>query len=172
MDDFIHDKEKGLAKFISYGLSSLWLVYEDSDIVAFFSLSKDSLILNNTDIENINNNKSMSEVLPDKNDEIFWEQEKFPAVEIDYLAVCKNKKYKHLGSYIIEIIAHQVQKDQLSATMFLTVEAYHSKDYSTITFYTKCGFKNSEHGMVLSQNKAMFGEIPTTQRMYKLLLPE
>ena len=35
MDDFIHDKEKGLAKYIEFRLSKLWLVYEGKEVVAF-----------------------------------------------------------------------------------------------------------------------------------------
>ena len=31
MDDFIHDKEKGLAKYIEFRLSKLWLVYEGKE---------------------------------------------------------------------------------------------------------------------------------------------
>jgi len=142
--------------------------------VAFFSLSKDTLILNSEDIRQIGNNKAISSVPPSQDEGKFWEQEKYPAIEIDYLAVCerirKDPKY-HLGTFIIEFIAKRAIEDQLSATMFLTVEALDTRDYSAIEFYTKCGFEYSEHGLVKNQNKIVNGEIPTTKRMYRLLIP-
>lgn len=174
MDDFIHDTENGLTQFIGYGLSSLWIVYEDDDVVAFFSLSKDALILNYEDIRSISNHKTLNSILPSSDENKFWEQEKYPAVEIDYLAVCEERRLNpeyHLGSSIIEFIARQALKDQFSATMFLTVEAFDSLNYSAVSFYKKCGFELSEYGRTRNQNKIINGEIPTTQRMYRLLIP-
>lgn len=175
MDDFIHDKANGLSKFISYGLSTLWIVYENDKVIAFFSLSKDILVLNNDDIRSLSNNRELSDVLPPKEEDKFWEQEKYPAIEIDYLAVCEEKRLNsdgHIGSHIIEFIAQQALKDKFSATMFLTVEAFDSKAYSAVPFYRKCGFEFSEHGKVINQNKIFNGGTPTTQRMYRLLISD
>lgn len=174
MDDFIHDRENGLSKFISYGLSTLWIVYENDNVIAFFSLSKDILILNNDDIRSLSTNKEYSDILPSQEEDKFWEQEKYPAIEIDYLAVCEEKRFNsdyHIGSYIIEFIAQQALKDKFSATMFLTVEAFDSTAYSAVPFYRKCGFDFSERGRIMNQNKLFNGEMPTTQRMYRLLIP-
>lgn len=175
MDDFIHNDSYGLSKFIEYGLSNLWIVYEDDKVVAFFSLSKDSLILNSEDIRFIGNNASLSSSLPSRDEDKFWEQEKYPAIEIDYLAVCEEKRNNpdyHIGTLIIEFIAQQALKDSLSATMFLTVEAFDTPSYSAVSFYRKCGFDFSEHGRTKNQNKIRNGETPTTQRMYRLLIPD
>lgn len=92
MDKFIHDKEKGLAKFIELKLSNLWLVYEEKKVVAFFALSKDALILNTEDARNIAQNKKLSAQLPPEDDTKFWEQEKYPAIEIDYFAAIFRSK--------------------------------------------------------------------------------
>lgn len=174
MDDFIHNEFYGLPKFIEYGLSNLWIVYENTKVVAFFSLSKDTLILSSEDIRQMSNDGAMSSVLPPQDEDKFWEQEKYPAIEIDYLAVSerlrKNPEY-HLGTFIIEFIAKRAIEDQLSATMFLTVDALDTKDYSATDFYKKCGFEYSEHGLVKNQNKIINGEEPTTKRMYRLLIP-
>lgn len=171
MDDFIHDKENGLSKFIGYGLSTLWIVYENDDVIAFFSLSKDALVLNNEDIRSINNNKTLSNVLPSQGEDKFWEQEKYPAIEIDYFAVSKGKRLSHIGSSVIEFIAQQALRDEFLATMFLTVEAFNTLEYSTVTFYKKCGFEESERGRLMNQKKIFDGEVPTTLRMYRLLIP-
>lgn len=64
MDAFIHDRANGLEKFISYGLSTLWYVYEGDKVVAFFALSKDALVLNGDDIRAIGGDERKSAVLP------------------------------------------------------------------------------------------------------------
>ena len=176
MDDFIHDHENGLAKFIKLRLSNLWIVFENEKAVAFFALSKDALMLNSDDrrIIESDKNKSAALVAPEDADKL-WEKEKYPAIEIDYLAVCKEKREEpedHLGTAIIQKIAQFAAADKLSATMFLTVEALDTKEYSAVEFYRNCDFEFSE----MAQNKynyetTMFGNQPTTRRMYKLIIP-
>ena len=93
MDDFIHDTEKGLAKFIQLRLSNLWIVFEGDKAVAFFALSKDALMLNSEDRRNIERKEQNTIALPNPDDaDKFWDKEKYPAIEIDYLAVCKEKR--------------------------------------------------------------------------------
>lgn len=175
MDNFIHDRENGLAKFIKLRLSNLWVVLEDGKAVAFFALSKDALMLNNEDRRNIESKERNAAALPSPDDaDKFWNKEKYPAYEIDYLAVCKEKRDnpdEHLGTYIIEEISKMAETDFFSATMFLTVEALDTREYSAVQFYRHCDFEFSE----VAQNKynydAMFGNQPTTRRMYKLIIP-
>ena len=175
MDDFIHDRKNGLAKFIRLRLSNLWIVLEDEKAVAFFALSKDALILNNEDRRNIESKEKNAAALPATDDaDKFWDKEKYPAFEIDYLAVCKEMRDNpdnHIGTFIIEEICRMADADVFSATLFLTVEALDTKEYSAVKFYQKCGFQFSD----VAQNKyifdSMFGNQPTTRRMYKLILP-
>lgn len=174
MDAFIHDKVNGLAKFIQMGLSNLWIVFEGSKAVAFFALSKDALMLNGDDIHTIGNDEKKSAALPDQDEDKFWEREKYPALEIDYLAVCKEKRdnpNEHIGAYIIEEICRMARADFFSATLFLTVEALDTKDYSAVKFYRKCDFEFSEVGRIQNYNKMRYGEQPTTQRMYRVVIP-
>lgn len=174
MDDFIHDKANGLAKFIQMGLSNLWIVFEESKVVAFFALSKDALMLNGDDIRTIGRDAEKSAALPDKDEDKFWEREKYPALEIDYLAVCKEKRdnlNEHIGAYIIEEICRMARRDFFSATLFLTVEALDTRDYSAVEFYRKCDFEFSEVGRIRNYNKMRYGEQPTTQRMYRIVIP-
>lgn len=49
MDDFIHDKARGLDRFIKLGVSNLWVVSYEGEVVAMFALGKDALVLNNED---------------------------------------------------------------------------------------------------------------------------
>ena len=61
--------------------------------------------------------------------------------------------------------------DVFSATMFLTVEALDTKEYSAIKFYQNCGFEFSEVARNRYYYESMYGNQPTTQRMYKLIIP-
>ena len=175
MDDFIHDKEFGLSKFIELGLSKLFLVYEGEKVVAFFALSKDALILNSEDARTISGDKRLSSLLPSKDDTKFWEQEKFPAIEIDYLAVCEEKRKdpdEHLGTALVGTIVDFAAHDRLSATKFITVEALDTKEYSAVNFYKRhCDFEFSEVAQNKYNYEVMYGNQPTTRRMYKLIIP-
>ena len=175
MDDFIHDAENGLAKFIKLHLSNLWIVYEGEKVVAFFALSKDALMLNREDRRTIESYKEKATALAAPEDaEKLWEKEKYPAIEIDYLAVCKEKREEpedHLGTAIIQKIAQFAAADKLSATMFLTVEALDTKEYSAVKFYRNCDFEFSDVAQNKYNYEVTFGNQPTTRRMYKLILP-
>lgn len=175
MDDFIHDRKNGLAKFIKLRLSNLWIVFEAGKAVAFFALSKDALMLNSDDRRVIESDKEKSAALVTPEDEDkFWDKDKYPAIEIDYFAVCaerRERKGDHLGTYLINQIAQRAVRDEFSATLFLTVDALDTKGYSAVQFYKNCDFEFSE----VAQNKynydMMFGSQPTTRRMYKLIIP-
>lgn len=175
MDDFIHDPKEGLSKFIKLRLSNLWIVFEGEQAVAFFALSKDALMLNSEDRKTIERDKEKATALaaPEDADKL-WEKEKYPAIEIDYLAVCKEKREEpedHLGTAIIQTIAQFAAADKLSATMFLTVEALDTKEYSAVDFYRNCDFEFSDVAQNKYNYESMFGNQPTTRRMYKLIIP-
>ena len=175
MDNFIHDQENGLAKFIRLRLSNLWIVIENGKAVAFFALSKDALVLNNEDRQNIERKEINAVALPVPDDaDKFWDKEKFPAFEIDYLAVCNDKRSnsdEHLGTFIVEEICRMADADIFSATLFLTVEALDTKEYSAVDFYKKCGFQFSDVAQNKYNYEVMFGNQPTTRRMFKLIIP-
>lgn len=71
MDDFIHDTVDGLAKFVRLGLSKLWVVYREGKPVAFFSLSKDSLVLNGEDSRTIEVTEGLSVLVEDEDSDKF-----------------------------------------------------------------------------------------------------
>lgn len=172
IDRFIKDKENGLEKFIKLRLSNLWVVIEGCEVVALFCLSKDAIMLNNEDRQAIEQDKDLSSTLvPPGDEDKFWEKERFPAIEIDYLAVRKDKRNAHLGTLIIDAISEKAMNDELSATMFLTVEAYDTKKYSAVGFYKKCGFEFSNVGINKYNYSLAFGDKPTTRRMYKIIIP-
>ena len=170
MDDFIRNKHKGLQKHIELGLSHLWLVYEKEKVIAFFALSKDTLVLNSEDKHMIEMSQK-ADFFPHFDEEHFWIQEKYAAIEIDYLVVAEEKQGKRIGSTIIAKIEEYGRTDKLSSTLFLTVEALNSKEQNSIEFYNKCGFRLSEVGKARNENMERDGDLPLTVRMYKRILP-
>ena len=167
---FIRNKHKGLQKHIELGLSHLWLVYEKEKVIAFFALSKDALVLNSEDKHMIEMSQK-ADFFPHFDEEHFWIQEKYAAIEIDYLVVAEEKQGKRIGSTIIAKIEEYARNDKLSSTLFLTVEALNSKEQNSIEFYNKCGFRLSEVGKTRNENMERDGDLPLTVRMYKRILP-
>ena len=166
IDSFIHDKENGLEKYVTSGLTALWVVKSEEKPVAIFALSKASLILNSFD------NKVLERDGVKIDPDIFDTKDSYPAVEIDYLAVSENWRHKGLGEHIIAMIYEQCCKDRLSATMFITVEAIDTKDYSAVGFYKKCGFKESDYTLNKNlSNFAFTGSQSITTLMYLHLSP-
>ena len=174
MDDFIHSeheyKDKGLLKHIEFGLSYLWLVYEKEKVIAFFTLSKDVLILSSADKDMIEKSPKAN-TFPNGNEKKFWERGKYAAIGIDYLAVSKEKQKNKIGTAIIAKIEEYAREDKLSSTLFLTVEALDNEKYSSTDFYKKCGFRLSEAGKTRNENMEREGLEPFTIRMYKRILP-
>lgn len=151
-------------------------MYENGRVIAFFALSKDALILNNVDRKNLHREgKDSALVSSDEDEDKFWSQEKYPAIEIDYLAVCEEKRKEegeHLGTALVSEIEMMASGDKLSATKFITVEALSTREYSAVDFYKKCGFELSEKGIDKNNYAMIYGEEPTTKRMYKIIIPK
>ena len=161
MDKFIHDKNIGLTKYIEMGLTKLWIVRNEEEVVAFFTLSKSSLRINFDDRRYLD--KKGIPVY----EQIIQERDVFPCIEIDYLAVREDKRQNHIGSIIIEAIIDRVLADELSATIFLCVDALHTNSYSAVRFYKKNGFVESEAGIIDNLNQIRDGQDVQTVRMYR-----
>lgn len=163
MDDFIHNTETGLQLYVKLGITNLWIVKDNDRIVALFALSKNVLRLSSSD-KPVLEAQGMSIA-----ESIFETKETYPSVEIDYLAISKDYQRKNLGIFLINKIAERAITDVFSATMFLTVEAIDTPEYSAVPFYKKCDFSDSEHGITRNQNMLMYGDRSLTRRMYRPL---
>lgn len=164
MDDFIHDRENGLQKMMQLNFINVWFVYISDELIAFFALSKDKLVLNSEDKHMMKlDNES---ILP--LDEVFWEQEKFSSIEISYLAVSNQHQKKGYGKALLAYIEKKVkEEDKLTPTLFLTVDALVLSNHDASFFYKKCGFKPSEIDKLKSCYDDTSTEKSCTLRMYK-----
>ena len=61
----------------------------------------------------------------------------YPTLEIDYLAIRKDLREKGYGTEVLSYLSNKASNNKC---YFLTVDAYHDKEYSAIPFYEKRGF--------------------------------
>lgn len=159
MDNFIH-AQNGLELFVESKLTNLWIIRQGSIVIGFFALSKSSLILNTYDIRNVQSDSS----IPLKS--LFEQIQSYPALKIDYIAIQKNLRSRKIGSRILGLIREKALSDELSSTLFIIVEAFDVASYSSVGFYKKNYFKESEYGIVQNQNKSRDGISVDTKLMY------
>lgn len=163
MDKFIQD---GLKLCVINHYCNVYQVrenVENSEILAIFALSFDSLDLDLDDKKELMSGISTTSTpkLTDDYTEIFLNKSRYPALEIAYLAVSEKCRRKGLGRIIIEAIVQKAQVQELAGCQFLTVEALNTKDNNAVVFYEKCGFSVCEYP---DPNKG-------TLRMFRTLYP-
>ena len=133
MDEFIHDS---LASFLQeHSQYELYVAIEEGiGVVAMFVTSEGALIDREGEFDDIPYGKPwgyMDEDLQVQTGTMYL------TLEIDYLAVRKDLRENGYGK---EIIAELIRKARSNHCYFLTVDAYHTKNYSAIPFYEKQGF--------------------------------
>ena len=141
MDDFIHSD---LEIYTNNHYCSTYCVRAklNGKVAALFALSFDSIILDQDDFEDINIGASETDrpKVDEQTRRDFESKYVYPALEIAYLAVDSRYQKMHLGSAIIEEIVNYAKTQTLAGCIFLTVKAYHTKEYSAFPFYEKCRF--------------------------------
>lgn len=150
MDDFIHQY---LEICSTIHLSNTYFVFKGHEIIALFALASGTVELDSEDFDDIQTGARdhMDPLEFTANEEFlenyFYTHTTFPSVELQYLAV--KEKYRsdptanetglHIGKYIIEAIVEK-SKNLYLGSMFITVDAYDTHEYSAVPFYEKCGF--------------------------------
>ena len=160
MDRFIHS---GLQWCIDYHYCVVYAVKESDEIVAIVALGCDKLELDISDKEELQMGIFPKPDIDFNYQETFWAKSSYPAIEITYLAVRKDKRHLGIGEYVIEAIAQRAidSRFNMAGCQFLTVEAYSRGANSAVGFYDKCDFVAAEEP---NPNKE-------TLRMYKTILP-
>ena len=117
-----------------------------NQVVAVFALSFDSLDLDTDDKDELVTGMSATST-PDIDwnyRDTFYSKPRYPALDIAYLAVQEKWRGKHIGRYLIEMIAEQARTQTFAGCQFLTVEALATSEYSAVGFYQRCGFSANE----------------------------
>lgn len=140
-DEFIH--AKGLERAVENNFCVPYKVYSKDKIIAFFALScgsltldadsKDDFFMGYSNAGDVNIPAAYTETLKNKIH--------YPAIDIAYLAVREDYQRKKLGKDILKVIEQKIKQEfDFAGYQFLIVDAYCTKKYSTVTFYTKCQF--------------------------------
>lgn len=156
MDEFIHNK---LQDYLKKAGCDTYTIKQGDEIVAMLSLGEDTLSLDDDDKDDMRSGFVPKPNIALDNKDFFAEKD-FPAIEIAYLAVKKEKRKQGIGEYIISQVEKKAQRDNPECE-FLTVEAYKTKKYSAVGFYNKCDFTPAEQPQSYKD----------TLRMYKVLHP-
>lgn len=159
MDEFIHN---GLDLSVKSNFCKLYKVSSNSEIVALFALSFDSLTLDSDDKLDLRQEENIE--IDSSYKDVFWSKRHYPALEITYIAVRKDLRKTKIGSFLINEIANMAARQKLAGCQFLTVEALTKAeegdlDYSAAPFYMKNHFYSCE---LPNPNK-------DTMRMYRPL---
>jgi len=110
-------------------LAVTYLVYDDKNrIIAFFSLSNDSLKDNDFEKWNSLNRKVSNQK----------RRKDYPAVKLVRLGVDNSQKGKGFGLELIFILKNWFTSDNITGCRFLLVDAYHKQD--VLRFYLKNEF--------------------------------
>lgn len=122
----IHQKHFGLVTY---------LLETDSETIAYYSLSNDSLKID--DKENFK--EELSEIDIHTNYfEFFFEQDTYPAVKIGRLAVTKNYQSKGIGQFIIDYLIESFRTNNKAGCQFITVDAINQP--RVLSFYDRNKF--------------------------------
>ncbi len=146
---------------VEHHYCTAYLAKYGEEVVAVFALSFDSLDLDTDDKDELYTGMT-STGTPDIDwnyRDTFYAKPRYPALDIAYLAVQKEWRGKHIGHYLLEMIAEQARNQSLAGCQFLTVEALATSEYSAVGFYSRCGFTANE---VKNPNK-------DTLRMFRTL---
>ena len=140
MDTFIHTR---LSAFLrAYNCRFYVLRNEQELIVAMFVISGGQMFLDEDCKDDLRLKFPDIEKWPELSD--YWEAGVFPTIEIEYLAVRKEFRNQNIGTDIIKLIESFKDDAYYHRPVFVSVNAYCTKEYSAVGFYSKCHFWASE----------------------------
>ena len=138
MDNFIHNR---LGQFLCKHDCQMYVVFDangDADPIAMFVVSKGKVSLDKEMKDNVH---QMEPVLYDSLMRYEqWQCGEFPALELDYLAIRKDYRGKHIGYALMNAIYSLAKRIVGDDCRFVGVDAYCTTQYSSVSFYRKCAF--------------------------------
>lgn len=162
MDNFIHSPY-GLRLSIENHYCKCFGVRDEFNVtVAIFALAFDSVTLDSDSTDDLFS--GVMSAIPNislEYTENFKSKTHHPALEIVYLAVHKDYRGNDIGESIVEGIVNVARNQKIAGCEFITVDAFHNKEYSAVGFYSKCQF----YILDLTPRK-------DTTRMFRMLYPK
>lgn len=126
LNDFLLNDAKAYAKHL---LAVTYLLEDDAELLAFFSVSNDRISINESDKATWRKIKKEFPHSKHRSD--------YPAVKIGRLGVNTNHQNEHLGRLIVNFVKDTFITNNRTGCAFVTVDALKE----AIPFYQKNGFK-------------------------------
>ena len=149
MDTFI---QCSLEKSTLYNFCKAYGLYitDCNELIAIVAISFGNLYLGEDYIADLLDGFSNSEMIDIEDDykELFRSKSKYPSMEISYLAVNSKYQGQGYGSSILDAIEEKSKSQELAGVQFLTLDAVCTSDYSSVDFYTKCGFTRCSDSVI------------------------
>lgn len=141
MDDFIHDYLAACSTS-HFCVTYYVRLQPKGEIVALFSLSNDSVDLDEDDFDDMRIGAAGTDLplVDDSFRERFEQKCTYPALEITYLAVQEKYQRLKIGTTLIDFIANMARNKSAYGCVFLTVNALHIEEYSAVPFYAANDF--------------------------------
>lgn len=116
------------------------IIENDDQIIAFFSLAHDSLIIDGSDVDFREHLEQCTQTEEAAFREEYCKQTSFPAIKIEHLAVDKDFQSQEIGRCILDyIIGELIDNDNAYGCQYITVDALNNPD--TNKFYMNYGFQ-------------------------------
>lgn len=140
VDDIIHNELDN-----NLNTNDLFLVRDGEEVVAMFCIGKEkySLFFPDETKDKMKNGFKPSPHTATSEGDDYWERFNYDAVELSLLAVKKDRRNRHIGSFIIEHVIEYLKSfegQEYNGCEFLMVRALNLKSYTAIPFYMQCGF--------------------------------
>lgn len=150
-DDLNEFFAKDSVKSGSQLLSVTYVAVEEGEVVAFYSVSNDSI--RRKDSTGSIWNRIRHPIPREKR------YASLPAVKIGRLATCKDKQCNNVGTELLDYIKYSFTHGNKTGCRFIIVDAY-NKD-RTIRFYTKNGFEFLTSGDEGDKTRLMYFDLIT-----------
>lgn len=156
-DELDHFFRHEVKKCVHYHYLSAYCAYNESGIIAAFTLMNDALMITGqTDKEDFIDDLRFE---TDEDVAIFINrQTSYPAINIGHLGIASSQQGRGIGTAIIDLVAETFSQYKQSGCQFITVDALNNKH--TIKFYSKnlFGFQTNRDST------------SATRRMYRILI--
>lgn len=126
---------------------------KDNDIIAIFTLSNDSVVIDNIDDKNDFISESCAKI-SEEYVSTFEKQTSFPAVNIGHLGVRHDLQSKGIGQYIVDFVLYTFAKFKASGCQFITVDSLNESGPNR--FYARNGFSNQTNNDSSRPTRRMF----------------
>ena len=125
----------------------------NNEIVAIFTLSNDSVVIDNVedrdDFVEMSKSRIDNEYIP-----TFEKQTSFPAINIGHLGVRTDMQSKGIGEQIVDFVLYTFSYYNISGCQFITVDSLNNK--RTNKFYTRNGFINQTNSDSYNSTRRMY----------------